>query len=274
MIELIKLYIWILPVGVFFAITLSLLGIQLSAQKKSMQSFAMSQGAMLAVIIGILLDWHSHLLVFIGTYFAYLLSEFLGKNDKVSGQILNASLFIFFLSVAYLITALFPQLETHMSSVFFGDLATLSQSHAKVLTPIAILGSVIMVVYRKNILNFSFEIALFGKSFSELNQNRNLRFAYQVLVLFFVSLSVQDLGFLFTVAFLFLPALSFNFSRPCNLNYLYIRLAVLACLSSLLGFLISLSYPSLPTVPAIVLCFVCFAVLMYFIDFIKEKIVS
>ena len=67
-----------------------------------------------------------------------------------------------------------------------------------------------------------------------------------------ICLSVQFLGFLFTVACLFLPTAIFSYLAGSGLKFHAKLCLSTAALSALTGFLLSLQFTRLPTVPSVV----------------------
>jgi ABC-type Mn2+/Zn2+ transport system permease subunit len=62
----------------------------------------------------------------------YLGTERLTIQSKVSKSTLFASVFALLLACGYFVSALFPALESHMTQIYFGDLATLLEHDAQV----------------------------------------------------------------------------------------------------------------------------------------------
>jgi hypothetical protein len=150
------------------------------------------------------------------------------------------------------VSALFPALENHMTQVYFGDLATLTTFDAKLTLGISGIACLASVLLWKGLARQSFELATFGEGFLNRVALRE-RALFSLGALTLVCFSVQLVGFLFTVAALFLPTTLLTFLGRGGLRLHLGLCALLAGAGALSGFLLSLHYTRLPTVPSIVL---------------------
>ncbi|MBY0371941.1 metal ABC transporter permease [bacterium] len=260
MLELISLYGWTIVAGCLASPTLALIGTQLAARDRAMQTLCVSQGALVGVLLGLGLFQPFDIpvltsvgpmalaLFFSGTTF--LLTDKWVASRAASKNTLFAVLFVGLLSCGYLISSIFPALENHLAQVYFGDLATLTEGDSQR----AIFLSLIALFFiQRNWMGFSnesFEWALFGCPPS--TNSASSRWGFRLLSLLTLSVSVQYVGFLFTVSMLFVPTGLLSLSRRCGLKRHLVSSAILAVLSSGLGFLVSLRFTRMPTVPTIV----------------------
>lgn len=142
MTELLNLYLWTIPAGAIFGAALALLGCQIAARERVVQTFCVSQGDRRGphclgdgdpsrsfrsgVPCGPLLA------SVLTSTLVFAVSEFFAKQERTSKSTVFASIFTFLLACSYLISVVFPALERHMANVFFGDLATLTEFDSKI----------------------------------------------------------------------------------------------------------------------------------------------
>lgn len=266
MLTLLQIYCWTILAGTIAAAALSLLGAHLAARDKAMQTLCVGQGASLGVLVGLgivqsfevghtighesyvhLGPFASAALFSLGTF---QLSEVMVRNKDASKSTIFLALFSCLLAMGYLTTALFPALESHMTQIFFGDVATLSNTDSVLTSILSLIVFGTLVVRWRPLSNESFEAATFGTLRSPNSTAHPLLF--HVIALVTLCFSVQFLGFLFTIACLFLPTalLRFRFEKRLRKHFLF-AIGVSAS-STFLGFLMSLSASRLPTVPTIV----------------------
>jgi ABC-type Mn2+/Zn2+ transport system permease subunit len=260
MTELLSLYLWTIPAGAIFGAALALLGCQIAARERVVQTFCVSQGAIVGVLIALgigTLPDHSdpefHTIPFVVSVLVstsvFAVSEFFARQEKTSKSTVFASIFTFLLACSYLISVVFPALERHMANIFFGDLATLTEFDSKITL---VLGSVTLfglVRFWKPISNRSFEIAIYGETATGVQKRQDVLYLGLALVL--LCYAVQFLGFLFTMTLLFLPTTILTGAAQKGL-----RLHLLLCIAVALigvagGFLLSLAFTQLPTVPMV-----------------------
>lgn len=259
--ELIRLYEWAILGGVFGAMALGLLGAWIAARDRAMQTLCLGQGATLGVLVGLgLLPFTalegeaSHFFPFISAVLfsagTYWLSEVMIRGRAASKNTFYSFLFSTLLALAYLVSAMFPALESHMAQVFFGDLATLSNHDAIKTFALAVVGMALLLYRWKAFSNQAFESAIFGVGRQEkIRKGRNL---FKGISFVAICFSVQYLGFLFTMACLFVPTSLCIFFGGLGLRRHLILSSGLATVATFGGFLLSLQFTRLPTVPTIV----------------------
>lgn len=271
MIDLLSLYLWTIPAGALFGAALSLLGCQIAAREQVVQTFCVSQGAIVGVLIalgiGTLLD-HSDpefhaipLLVSVLTStLVFAVSEFFARQERTSKSTVFASIFTFLLACSYLLSVVFPALERHMANVFFGDLATLTEFDSKITLVLG--GGTLFGLIRfwKPISNRSFEIAIYGETATGVQKRQD--FLYLGLTLVLLCYSVQFLGFLFTMAMLFLPTTILTGVTQKGLRLHSALCIAVAVIGVVAGFLFSFSFTQLPTVPMVTVAVVISALIL------------
>jgi len=237
---------------------LALLGAQLAARDRAMQTMCVGQGAMLGVLLGIGLNQVLHdsegEAVVLPFAFAlataavtYLASERFVARMSASKNTHFTAVFATLLAGGYLVSALFPALENHMAQKYFGDLATMSESGA---TGVLVLGCVLigtLMAFRRHITRDSFAMAIMGAR----RTPTGLVFAIGTLIV--LCFSIQVVGFLFTVACLFLPTSALSFQRKVGLNRHLLACLATAVFACCAGFVATLWMTRLPTVPAIII---------------------
>ncbi len=262
MTNLFVLYQWTILAGGLAAVSLALLGAQLATRDRSMQTMCVGQGAMVGVLLalGVLPEIgieHSDLIPFLAAFgvsaATFLFTDNLAVARMASRNTAFAYTFAVLLAVGYLLSSLFPALESHMAQVYFGDLATLT-NHESIATAVAsLLFSTILVLGWRKWSHQSFECALFGEG-SALRQSPGRMTAFRFLTLSMLCVSVQFLGFLFTISLLFLPTGILSRMRTKGLALHLTLCASVSLVASVSGFLLSLNYTRLPTVPTIAIC--------------------
>lgn len=255
--DLLDIYRTTIMAGCLLSVALAFLGCHLAARDRAMQTLCVGQGATVGVLFGIgllagqsLVEWQSYFgvmssgLVVSGVSF-WLSEKIIGKVGS-SKNTYFTSFFLVLLALGYLVSAMFPALETHMAQAFFGDLATLSETEVVLSSLLAGISLFYFILKWREISNQSFEHAIFGAA-----QKKDPVFHW--MTLFLLCLSVQFAGFIYTATCLFLPtALVFRW-RLSGLAPHFFMTAALAILGTLVGFMVSLHYSEYPTVPVIVL---------------------
>jgi ABC-type Mn2+/Zn2+ transport system permease subunit len=247
---MLALYSFNILAGLFWGSYLSLLGPQLATRDKAMQILCAGQGAMLGVLLGLGLGskyHYDHLFPIVAGYFSamgcYFLSEKIIQN-KASKNTHLTFLFCLLLALSYCVTAFFPMLETHLSQVYFGDLTTLTNLDCIELIILAIIGFGFFYKNLYTITNRSFEIAIFGNSPKK-------DFLFELFNLVTLSISIQHVGYLFTMGMLFIPTAVLTYTRFKGFRLHYVLCLLVSALGIGIGFLISLNFPTFPTISVI-----------------------
>jgi ABC-type Mn2+/Zn2+ transport systems, permease components len=252
--DLLTIYKWSLPSSVIMAMALAFIGSQWTAREKSAQIFVLGQGSSLGVVLGLIIN------IVAGTDFHWLnlVAGFalgaitLGLSDalierKPGRNHIYLSLFVFFLALTYLLSALTPSLETHLASAYFGDLAVMSDFGAQVCLITALAFVIIAIKYGRKLSLLSFQIV----NQSLIHRTWKLK-VFDLATLLLTTMAVQNMGYLFTMGCLFI-ATSFASQQSKSLNSYTVRLALVASLGSLIGFSVSLLSTRFPTVPCVLI---------------------
>jgi len=261
MLTLLSIYKWALLAGMVIAPALALIGGQLAARDQAMQTLCVGQGATLGVLLGLgflMMGGASESVLAVGPFFTagafsvltYLATERTIRKRQASKNTVYSSVFAVLLALGYLVCAVFPPLENHMSHVFFGDLATLTNNESGVTI---FLGAMALLLFAKSwrfISRQSFHHAVFGEEPSAAEG------IFPWLLVAALSFCVQYLGFLFTMACLFLPTTLACRIRGRGIRFHFLYSGLLSAASALIGFLLSLHFSRLPTVPTIVVVMV------------------
>ena len=252
--QLLLLYAWSIPAAVLFGCALSVVGAHLVARNREIQVLCLSQGAVFGVLVSIgmvhLLATHANesrwipsLSGLAASGITYLFSEWIVQRRPHRKNSIYVTLFIFLTTGGHLVTALFPALDSHLSQAYFGDLATLTLDDAKVAVFIAVPVLLYFVSKWRPLTNESFLTAFFGDGKSSLS------FTLSTLVL--IAFSIQALGFLFTVACLFIPTTVLGTMNRPGIRLHFWLSGIISAVCIPLGFGLSLEFTRLPTVPLI-----------------------
>lgn len=253
-IELLQIYKWSLPSSVWMAAVLALIGSQWSAREKSAQIFVLGQGASLGIVLGLVInillgtDFHGISLVAglsLGWVTLLLMDQLIQtKSDR---NHIYLTLFVFFLSLTYLVSYLTPALESHIAASYFGDLAVMSDTGAQLCLLTAVVFGIFVLKFWRSLSLASFQMV--NHSYIHRTwQNR----VFDVGTLLLTTMAIQSMGYLFTIGSLFI-ATSFTSTRSRNLQSYLIRMLVISLGGTALGFAISLISTNLPTVPCVLL---------------------
>lgn len=275
MMALLPLYGWTIVAGSLMAVVLAWIGSQLASRGQSVQALVISQGSSLGVVGGLSLlhlfhPEHDHGTVpffswpMIGSLligaFSALICERVIKPGQPARNTYYIALFAALLSLTYLVTALVPSLESHMTSQFFGDLALISENAAKGTSiAVALVWGVLIYSWRI-VTESSFDIATFGRILpnrTKANMNR----LFVVVTLVTLCLSIQLMGLLFTISALFIVPVVVGQGMKSLKVYTF-TIAVTAALGTVTGFVLSLWHGRLPTVPTIAFSFLVSGLLL------------
>lgn len=252
--ELLQIYRWSLPASVLMAGVLALIGAQWTAREKSAQIFVLGQGSSLGIVLGLAInlllgtDYHG-LSLAIGLslgWLTLLISDLLIETRADRNHI-YLTLFVFFLSLTYLLTALTPALESHMASSYFGDIAVMSDFGAQACLFLGLLFGGFLLWQWRSLSAVSFQLV--NHSFIHRNPYNRL---FDLGTLLLTTMAIQSMGYLYTMGSLFI-ATSFAAQRSENLKSYTKKLLWIAFLGSFLGFSVSLLSTNLPTVPCVLI---------------------
>jgi ABC-type Mn2+/Zn2+ transport system permease subunit len=265
--ELIQ-YFWLsIAAGTLGGLQSALVGCHINAKDQSVQTLCLSQGAALGVLLGLLAlaqvgpdhgdgPWAQNIIPWITSFLSALaittLLNHLVRNQPVAKNTHFIAAFSLLIAANSLLTRLFPGLESHFTQVFFGDLATLTDADAMLVTVLSLLFFVVFLRYWRTYSMHTFEWSLFGREGLILNsRHKAIMVGYEILVLALTCFWIQKLGFLFTLAQLFLPTILIRALPIKHIQYHFLGVGLLTLISVPSGFAGSLVWSDLPTVPTI-----------------------
>lgn len=265
--ELLQIYKWSLPSSIVMAAALAMVGAQWTAREKSAQIFVLGQGSSLGIVLGLVCnillktDFHWLSLLFGLTlgWLTLVISD-LAIEKKSDRNHIYLTLFVFFLALTYLMTALTPSLESHMASAYFGDLAVMSDATGQLSLVMAFVFATFVLSNWRALTRISFELV----NHSWIHRSWKNRL-FDVGTLLLTTMAIQGMGYLFTIGSLFIST-SFASGRSRNLKSYTARILIISSLGCLLGFCLSLISTNLPTVP----CVLIGQILVGFITYVKK----
>ena len=280
---LLEVYWLSMFVAAYAGALLAQFGSQLAGRDQSLQVFCLSQGALTGVLLGLLMimfyggvealhasvEGHSVVPGVTALAFAAVLSVLLERVNHgmaASRNTIFIALFCILISLNSLISRLFPALEQQFSRVFFGNFTTASIHALEVLAGFTFVLGIAYLKRWRTYTRETFEYAFFG--FFQENRVHKKRLVFELSVLAYICVCIQTIGFVGTLALLFLPTVLVRFWRVSHIGYHLIAVSLLAMLAVPLGFILSLMYPGLPTISMMVLMMVGLA----FLGFIAQRV--
>ena len=255
MMDLIALYWITILAAMFVGACLSVMGALIVTRDMTVQSLSMSQAASLGIIAGILLGhffpriehWAPAFLGIIFSTVSFLFLETAAKK-RADKNVFFLSFFVLFWAITQLVMGFFPGLEGHKTALYFGDIVTISNRLALGFLFLALLFTVFFFCFGKKLLTRTFFSAVLGESFS---LRHKVDIAFYAIVVVMLSISIQLLGLLFSLACLFLPTSLYSFSRKVGaINHL-VKVWFFALVAIAGAFLLSLYESRILTSPGI-----------------------
>lgn len=260
MTELLTLYWPTLLAAAAAAAALSLVGAFVLTRHAGVQTLALSQGAGFGVSLGLIVSqlWgHGHLqhtalpLVtgLLAAALSFAATERAARRSHSPTGVYIAS-FALLWSATQWLTGYFPVIESHATSIYFGDIVTLTREESFFFLALG-LGT---LLYLAATWRRQAERAFLASILNEpLLLRRGADLGFYAATLLLLSLAVQLLGLLFTLSCLFLPTALYSYSRrPGARRHLW-RVSVAAATAALAGFLLSLANDRFLTTPTIAL---------------------
>lgn len=253
--QMVSIFVLAIVCSLISSIALSWRGIHIVSRQKSLQILCIAQGALagglLAILLNSLFAAEGELSLlglgvvcsFLAGFFVGALVENLNKTDISEKPNLLLSLFVFLLALNALLSAIFPQVETHMSQMFFGDLSTVSDTSA--VFAFCVFTFLTYTGFKKRFAdaNRSFSIVVLDKKFTR----------DWIVDTAIITFSVQTFGFLFSLGMIMIPTTMARLKLVPGMTRHYIVVAIGAVSGTFLGFITSLANGHLPTVPTILL---------------------
>ena len=247
---------------------LAQLGSQLAGRDQSLQVFCLSQGALTGVLLGLLMimalggeealhasvEGHSLVPGLTALAFAAMLSlvlERINHNLAPSRNTIFIALFCCLISINSMISRLFPALEQQFSRVFFGNFTTASIHALEVLGGATIVLGAISLRRWRSSTRETFEYAFFG--FIQDRGSGAARILFELAVLAYICVCIQTVGFVGTLALLFLPTVLVRSWKVPHIRFHLRAASGLVLVAVPAGFILSLLFPGLPTISVIVL---------------------
>lgn len=257
MTEMISLFVWAILSGSAMAMALTWIGAQLTARDQGVQALVVSQGASLGAMIGMVFHEVFQglpiLLSLGGGALIALLGEKVVRPSWSGRNTYFLGAFALLLSLTYLVTALVPSLESHVTAQLFGDLAVVKESDARWLFVVILMASAFLLMTSRKVTQASFDLAMFGHLVPG-KKKRVANFGFLAVALTMICLSIQFFGLLFTIGSLFMVPVFVRMESRSLTEFIFSAI-VLALSGSLTGFLVSLYQGHLPTVPTILLSY-------------------
>lgn len=259
---------------------LPLLGVHLMGRERILESYGLTQGAVLGHLLGQFLLLYTESLVFTQVYFltgllSIVLCYFFFR--AVSGLFYRQKpVFYFtsgliFMAATYALSSFYPSLESRMVRGYMGDLVTASIGEVYITSAVIIFSFIIFIIFfskwRQETLNF----ALFGKA---LPQERQSLLIFDAVTLMTLSFSIITLGHLYTLgALIILPLILNSLNIPFRI-YLFLCL-FFSILSSLGGMSMSIIWSRVSTVPIILIQMVIWGMIclgvVFLLKILKKK---
>jgi len=263
MTEVFSLYRWAIFAGLIGAINLALIGCHLAARDRAMQTLCLGQGATLGVLIGLgilaplhfsetLYHYFPILTAFLMTAIVYLISQKISQKRLASKNTFFALTFAILLGLSYLASSVFPSLEVHVTQLFFGDLATVTDRDALAVITLSVLSLIALGQNSRLFSHLSFQIAIFGDSILKSREKTSDQLL-NAICLVTLAFTIQFMGFLFTISCLFIPTGILRSTKHAGLGRHFILSSMAAGIGTVTGFMMSVANGNLPTVPTVVL---------------------
>lgn len=272
--ELISLFFLTICSGLISSLNLSLIGSQLASRGQSVQSMVLAVGMSLGIILTMGLshnldEQHSfHLLPILGGVFfgisLLLLTQLISKKIQGNKSSYFISIYAILLALTHLVTNIIPGLETHMAQNYFGDIAVMSDEENYINLVISGISLIILLKFWNKISFVSFQTAIFGGSFWQIH-SKKINLIFWFLSILVLIMSIHFLGFLFSLALLFIPSALLS-KKEKSLRFFTIQLLLLASISEITGFILSLYFGNLPTTPVIILSLLFWALIFNFLE--------
>lgn len=273
-----ELFAWQLLCGSLLGVSLAIVGIHFAGRSRTLQVFNSAQGAELGSLLIALLSLTmasgvesiTPLYALLGAtggavLFGWLAHLTLTPNQSSRTPLL-LTLWILLLAATQLAIAMHPLLESHFTKMLLGDLTTLTNFEAQLVTLCACAALVYLSRKNRTMLKFTFDSAIFRTKKSLQLKTEDL---FSIILLAF---SVWAFGFLFTCAVLFIPTSILSLAQWKNSNQYLITLVFVTLFALPTGFLISLAGEGLPTTPCVVVSLVTFSLLTtIFLDIKKRQ---
>ncbi len=223
--------------------SLSVIGKHYYSRAKILDVFLLSQMSLLGNLLSKLFlhSYNSTIVSVSSSFIFFIIGAFFLHRLKLTNSEKGTFMvggYLFLISLQYLLIGYFPQLDSHMSIGFFGNMVTASKYENLLIISVfsGFIGSYFL--RKKSINRNTLEINI-------LNKSKESKFE---LILFCIPLiiSLYGLGFIYTMSFLLLPSLIVgrHFSTE---QRAIIGAAFLSLIASILGLSFSILFERLST---------------------------
>jgi zinc/manganese transport system permease protein len=253
MADLLTLYGFTIFVGSLFCGCLAAMGSLVVSKSTAVQTLTAAQGATFGVVLGLalnlLLGSEAHeriyptLLGISGCLGAYLISGFLSRSHS-SPEAFFLTNFALLWSLSQLTIGLFPALEVHTQSLFFGDIVTLSSGFSWIILAYSVFLVMALCFRWRQWCDGAFAFAVLKR------EGYSQQWIASFVTLVAIALSIQFLGLLFSLSALFLPTVMLG-RTPFSIRMHLFFCGLTGALAAGLGFYLSLWQPRLLTTPTI-----------------------
>jgi len=269
MTSLLQVYFWTISAGMLLTPALAWLGIHLSSQGRVVDTLTVAQGAAVGTLLGLALSTDHHdsgvhfqpavlATALIVSGLVFLLTRFLHSRRSPALPALMVGLHFVLMAMGYLIDALLLKVDSHVSLVYFGDLATLVDRDAVLGLSLSTLALVFFVVGYRPLGRLSLESALAFPTSRGRSLGRWV-WSFELVALVLLCFGVQFIGVLFTLSAMFLPTALLALAGAAGLRRHVWACILSASLGCGAGFVLSLGPWALPTTPTIVLAITLFS---------------
>lgn len=182
-----------------------------------------------------------------------LVTHFITRSVSTSVSTYFIALFLMLLAINHILGSLFPQLESHVSQIFFGDLATVTATNSWISGGVATVVFVLLLKFQKQLSRRSFEGFVFQDDSPWNSTDKEWKpLALEVGLFLFVCFAIQLFGFLFTIGCLFIPTVFLSLRQKFSTLHAHLWKSSIAAASGvLIGLPLTLQFENLPTVPSI-----------------------
>jgi zinc transport system permease protein len=234
-------------VAAFSGGTLSVVGKHVRARGTILEVFFLTQLALLGGLLS-LLAFGAHEGHELSALVSIVLSYIGGKAvvHKVRATLVDMNMFMIggylvLISFQYLLVGMFPQLDSHMSSGFLGNLVTASTTENYFLIACCASLLVLYTLFSRQINRRTIEQSIFMENSSK----DSWVFGFFLFSLPIIA-SLYCLGFLYTMSYLLLPTLLAGRSFSSEKSAVLVC-SVVAAISSIVGLYLSITFERLST---------------------------
>ena len=260
--ELFEIYSYAFLLCPLVSIVLAIQGAHLVARKESLALLALAEASLFGNILGHLFSHNIPLYSLLFSLLMFLLIKFFLLKIQDKKEVLYIVIYITFIALSYLLITLSPNLDTHLSVGFFGDIVSISRFKSLVLSLVFLVLLSITIKYHRFFLSSTIDKALL--------RNPLLHIGEEIYFIAGLVLSLYGLGVLFTMAFVIFPVVLTGVNFASFKKSLFF-MALASGLSSVSGLALSIAINGLSTVPTQIIVLLVLLLLVKFIKSIKRN---